>query len=377
MNVTERPLTMLGMSWRNLYRQPLRTVLTALGVSLGVIAIVAFGTMVRGFWASTNAAIHYSEGDMMIFQAGAAADIFSSLDEASTRAMLLADPDVVAAVPTLMHVMPAPRLRFGLTIGMHPQDMAERDRQLLRGRIPQDANEVIIGVTAARQLGKDVGDELILARHSLRVVGVFETEVVYFNSAVVMPLRRLQELIQRPGQVTSFQVRVRAGINPDLVAHRLEQAHKNLLAITSAAQYQKVDQGLEIANGLVSGVSFMAIVIGSVIVTNTMWMSVHERTREIGVLRAVGWGRRRIITSIVIEAFGVGLLACVMGCLLGTLLAKLTTMLPVTAQFVDPVYDWQPYTIALTVAIALSVVGSILPAWRAARISPVEALRYE
>ncbi len=368
---------MLGMSWRNLYRQPLRTILTALGVSVGVVAIVAFGTMARGFWRSTNQAIHFGEGDMMVFQAGAAADLLSTLDEEKTRAALLSDPDIAKAAPTLFHILPMKKMQFGMVIGLHLDEIAGHGEHLVRGRNPESDDEVVLGTIAARLLKKDVSDTLILARHAFRVVGVYETEVVYFNGAITMPLSRLQEIASKKGQVTSFQVKVRRGADVAVVAERIERNHRNLLAIASAEQYKKVDQGLEIMNGMVHAVSFMAIVIGSVIVTNTMWMTVHERTREIGVLRAVGWARRRIITMIVVEAIGVGLLACAVGCLSGVGLAKWSTNLPFAAQFVDPVYDWPPFATALAVAILLSILGSALPAWRAARISPVEALRYE
>ncbi|RIK61847.1 MAG: hypothetical protein DCC65_18350 [Planctomycetota bacterium] len=110
---------------------------------------------------------------------------------------------------------------------------------------------------------------------------------------------------------------------------------------------------------------------------NTMWMSVHERTREIGVLRALGWPRRRIVRMILIEASGVGLLAWIIGSCMGIGLAEIATRLPFARQFVDPVYDWQPPAMAFAVSVVLSMLGGAAPAWRAARISPVEALRYE
>ncbi|MBN2559649.1 MAG: ABC transporter permease [Phycisphaerae bacterium] len=377
MKDTHRSLTMWGMSWRNLYRQPLRTVLTALGVSVGVVAIVAFGTMVRGFWASTNAAIHFGEGDMMVFQAGAAADLLSTLDEEKTRAALLADPDVVKAAPTLWHILPVPKMRFGFIIGLHIDEMASHGEHMLAGRNPEKDDELLIGKVVARTLDKSVGDEILLARERFQITGVFETDVVYFNGAIVMPMSHLQKLAGKEGKVSSFQVKVRPGVDPAVVGRRIEGACPDLCTIASAAQYKKVDEGLEIANAMVTTVSFLAIVIGSVIVTNTMWMAVHERTREIGVLRAVGWARHRIVAMIIIESAGVGLIACVVGCLLGVGLAKISARLPVAAQFVDPVFDWRPFATALAVAVVLSVLGGALPAWRAARISPVEALRYE
>lgn len=372
-----RALTLVSMCWRNLHRQPLRTILTALGVSIGVAAIVAFGSLARGLHEAMNAAIRFGEGDMMVFQSGIAADIFSTLDEAETGALLLADPDVVRVSPTLWHVMPAPKMIFGFTIGLHRQDMGIHQEHLLRGRMPQTDDEVLLGRAAARLSDKDVNDDIYLAGRRFVVAGVFETGIVFFDGAIVMSLERLQGIAQRPGKVTAFQVKVRPGVDPDVVGERISRDHHNLATVSSATQYKRIDQGLEIANGMVRGVSFLAILIGSVIVTNTMWMTVHERTREIGVLRAVGWARRKIVAAVIVESMGVGLLGGVLGCALGMGLAKLSVHAPFGGQFLNPVFAWQPFAIAVAVALLLSILGGALPAWRAARISPVEALRYE
>ena len=123
--------------------------------------------------------------------------------------------------------------------------------------------------------------------------------------------------------------------------------------------------------------SLIALIIGSVIVTNTMWMSVHERTREIGVLRAMGWSRRGIIAMIMTESAGIGLLGCIVGSGLGVGLAEATTALPLTRLLLHPVFEPSSFLLAFGVAVSLSVLGGALPAWRAAHISPVEALRHE
>ncbi len=367
------------MTWRNLHRQPVRTCLTALGVAVGVVAIVAFGAIVQGFWQTTNDAIRFGDGDMMIFQAGVAGDLFSSLDHEAVEAALLADPEVVRASAVLWWIMPAepPRMPFAFTIGLGPEPLREHAHRLLRGRQIEADDEVILGKIAASALDEDVGGVIQVGRRAFHIVGVFETGIVPFDGAVVMALATLQDLSGKRGQVTSFQVQVRPGADPKDVSDRLERSIPNIVAITSAEQYKKVDQGLEIANSMVSVISFMAIVIGSIIVTNTMWMAVNERTREIGVLRALGWSARGIVGMIVIEAAGVSLLACGLGCLLGVGMADLATRLPISQQFIDPVYSGRPFGTAIVVALLLGVLGGALPAWRAARISPAEALRHE
>lgn len=370
-------LTFTGITWRNLYRQPVRTLLTSVGVATGVIAVVAFGSVARGLYVSTNAAIHFADGVMMVFQAGAAADILSTLDEQETRRFLESDPDVVRVIPTLSHILPAEGIPLMLIIAMPDEDVAVHQQNLTSGRLIQAPNEVLLGSIAARVLKKDVGETLWIGRDSFNVVGLFHTDVVFFNGSISMDLRRLQQISQKEGKVTSFQVITRPGADAQQVVARLERNNPKIYAVASADQYKKVDQGLEMANSAVWAVSFLAIVVGCIIVTNTMWMSVHERTREIGVLRAVGWSRRSIIRMVILEAACVGAIACVFGCFAGVGLAQLSTHLPFMDRFVDPRFDQRPFLQAVAVAVVLSVVGGMIPAWRAARISPAEALRHE
>ena len=365
------------MTWRNLFRQRVRTLLTVVGVSTGVVAIVAFGAIVRGFWSSADAMIHTGDTDLLVFQAGVAADLFSTLDETQTRDALTADPDVAESAASLWHVLPADDKPFFMVMGLHPDEFVYRRQQVVRGCGARADDEVVIGTIAERVLGKSVGEDLSLGGQPHRIVGVFQTGVVFFDGGICLTLNRLQNLISKPGQVTSFQVRLRPGADPRAVAERIERDHPDLVAIGSAEEYTKVDQGLEVANGMVWVVTVMALIIGGIIVANTMWMSVYERTREIGVLRAVGWSKRSVMAMIFLESVAVALIACVLGCFGGVGLARLSTTLPVATQFVAPVFEASLFGLALAVAVLLSVLGGVLPAWRAAHISPVEALRHE
>ncbi len=372
-----RPLSLIGMSWRNLYRQPVRSCLTALGVAVGVMAIVSFGSVTSGVRDSINAAIGFEDGDMLVFQRGVGGDIFSTLDEERIGVALRADPDVAKATPYLIQILPAGRLPFACVIGLHREPMMERAHKIVRGRAVERNNEVLIGAVAARLLDVDVGDTLRISLGRYKVVGVYDTGIVIFDAALVLNMEQLQRITGREGKVTSFQVIVREGCVPTAVADRLENTVPPIAAVASAEQYKRVDQGYEILKAMNWEVSFLAILIGSIIVGNTMWMAVNERTREIGVLRAVGWARSRIVGMIIIESAGVSLVAWVLGGVLGILLAKASTRLPVTSQFVNPVFGWESFAMALGVAVVLGVLGGALPAWRAARVSPVEALRHE
>ena len=129
-----RGITLLGMSWRNLSRQPVRTLLTAVGVGVGVVAIVAFTSLVRGLWAATDAAIHLGEGDMIVFEAGVAADLFSTLDEEETRNALLAIPEIERASGWLLHVLPVEGHPFMVMFGVRRDEVRAHYPRLVAGR---------------------------------------------------------------------------------------------------------------------------------------------------------------------------------------------------------------------------------------------------
>ncbi|MCK4471092.1 MAG: ABC transporter permease, partial [Anaerolineae bacterium] len=106
-------------------------------------------------------------------------------------------------------------------------------------------------------------------------------------------------------------------------------------------------------------------------------MSVLERTREIGVLRALGWRRRHVLGMILQESLVLGAVGGVCGILLGLGLTGLLLLAPGTFGAIEPVYTPQLFVQAMVIALIAGALGGLYPAWRATRMRPVEALRYE
>jgi putative ABC transport system permease protein len=110
---------------------------------------------------------------------------------------------------------------------------------------------------------------------------------------------------------------------------------------------------------------------------NTMIMSVFERTREIGVLRAVGWKASRIVRMVLFESVALCVVAAGFGVLLGLLATRAILLVPAVSSFLTPSYSASVFVRALAVSLAVALVGALYPAFRAVRLSPMEALRYE
>jgi putative ABC transport system permease protein len=121
--------------------------------------------------------------------------------------------------------------------------------------------------------------------------------------------------------------------------------------------------------------SLVAMVIGGIGTLNTMMTSVHERTREIGILRAIGWPRQRIMLMILMESFGLALAAAVVGSLAAFVLTSLISRSAAAGGMIAPVINAETLGQGLAIALGIGLIGAWLPARRAARLLPTEAFR--
>jgi putative ABC transport system permease protein len=237
--------------------------------------------------------------------------------------------------------------------------------------------EALLGDKAARSLHLRPGGLLLVESRSFRVTGIYHSGQQFEDIGAVLPLPVVQSLSDRPGEVTTLAVTARLGSNPRTVAKRLERRFPNLTAVTEPGQAVKVDTSsrLIIDTGWIF--SLLALIVGGIGVTNTMAMSVWERVREIGIMRAVGWPAWRIALLIVSEAAGIGLLSLGLGLLVGYGAAELFTSRGALSALVTPDFTPGVFAWGLAYALGVAVIGALYPAWRAVRLTPIEALRRE
>ena len=110
---------------------------------------------------------------------------------------------------------------------------------------------------------------------------------------------------------------------------------------------------------------------------NTMVMSVMERTREFGILRAVGWRPRRVLQMVLGESILLCLIGAVIGSILAVIFTRLILIFPVVRSFLNPEYTPEVFIRGLVVGVAVALLGALYPAIRAVRLSPIQAIRYE
>jgi putative ABC transport system permease protein len=185
-------------------------------------------------------------------------------------------------------------------------------------------------------------------------------------------------MMGREGQVTGFVVQARHSdpASIGLLRNRIEAEFPGVAA-TPARDHVERDVQIRLAKVMAWATTLLALLLGSVGMLNTMIMAVFERTQEIGVLRAIGWRRSRILRLIIGESICLGLMGAVLGMVLAMMGLRALLLAPTARGFIDPNLPPVVLVLGLVLGLALSLLGGIYPAVRAASLDPGEAMRHE
>ena len=371
-------MSFISLILKNPFRKRSSAILAIIGIGIGIATIVALGAITDGMVSSLEDTIHAGGSDFTIVgkDTGDSAYGTSTIDE-----------DWVEKIGNYSGVESAYGIYVGMfstknkpmftLIGINPKGLSLSEAKVTEGRLfKDDTKEIILGKLLADDEDKDVGDYITINGEEFKIVGLYETGDVQSDGGAMTSLKTVQDLANDEGNISNVYVKVEKGQDIETVKNNINKTYGDDISVVgSIMEMENMKTILDMLNGASWAISLLAIVVGGLGIINTMLMSVFERTREIGVLKAVGWSNKRVLGMIVGESIVITLVAGIIGTILGVLAVEV--LLPMVGSALTPVYSIDTFVQAFGIAIIVGVVGGIYPAIKAVRLAPTEALRYE
>jgi ABC-type lipoprotein release transport system permease subunit len=406
---------LLTLALRNIWRNKRRSLLTisamVVSSSLLILALGVFSGMLRDMLSSVTEQYH---GHVVVMRQGYEEDrdMFANFSP---------DPQLLERLKKMPEIVGvSPRLRgFGLVshevssypaelLGIRPE--AEREVTTLAGHVvagrflPNDPGDgAVLGLGLAKKLGVVPGDELVFVTQAadgsigndlLRVTGIFATgDSGHDNSLVLVGLPWLERVMVLDGRVHELALAVREPMQAEAAANDLQPLLPPGLAALEWGQLlpemREVIASFDVSRMIIVVILYFATGLG---ILNTFFMSVMERTREFGILMAMGMRPARIRLLVLLETLAMGVLSLVLGVFLGLLMSLYmarigidlsATITPVTyaggtiLPRLGAVLEPSNFVIPALLLLAVCLLAGFLPANRAAKLQPVEAIREE
>jgi putative ABC transport system permease protein len=353
------------------------------------VAMMTVLTAVVTTVAVTGATSNAVDSTVASFSSIADADVWVSSAAATDYSTALLPPDTeskVWAIPGVERVVPDQMafatvgdsrvMLLGIAPGSHRdiyKSMSARDRDKLLG-----GEGVALSRDLGRAMGVSAGDEIVLQTPTgERRVQVLEL-VPYFSGltgTIAMSLESLQGWFQRPG-ASDLEITVAPGADPQSVRGAIRNVvAKDAFVYSGDEALAGVSTALDQVIAVITIIAWIVVAVSAVTLLNTLMLSVLDRRREIGVLRAIGADRRFTLKVILAEAAGVGVVGGLLGLILGAAIQYLISIALTNVLSIDVAWHVSPAVIAISLgALAMCLLGSIPPAVRAARLNIVEAV---
>ena len=367
---------------KNPFRNKTRSALSIIGIAIGIATIVALGLITAGMEDSVQTTFNEGGAEITVTNAtnvGGSSGLLdaSFIDDLKNITNVSDAVGQLSVSESNQSLMQSRSPVLGTTVyGINASKLNLVGISKVNGTIyEENAYEVIIGTRYADLNNLSVGDNLTFLGHDFKVVGIFETGSMMKDNGVYTSLSKLQN-ISDTDKVSSILVKTSEGVNDTIVSNNIKDKYENVSTLTSEEMSSMLDDVIGILDAASLAISGLAILVGGIGVINTMVMTVYERTKEIGVLKSIGWKSGKILKMILGETLVITTLSGIIGALFGILISEVGVRIIGTEGF-SLVYTPKTFILAFGITLIVGIIGGLYPAYKASKLAPTEALRYE
>ena len=396
-------------SWLSISGNKMRSFLTVLGIVIGITAVVIMVAVGETVQQSINDQFSSLGTNTIVIRAGAARN--RGVRTGNRQTLTITDTDQIKRLSDVMYITPAQmgsaQVIYGnknwstMILGAYPDYLSIQDIEMEYGT-PFDMNAVknaaayaVIGPETAYELGlpeNPVGEFIRIGHIPFVVVGVMkargDSAFGSQDDMIIIPITTLKKRLQGskfPDAVTMIALKIFPDANNNVVIeqitsllrqrHRLKDIDEDDFQITDMKQIMEtMDTVTGYLKLLLIAIAAVSLLVGSIGIMNMMLVSVAERTREIGVRKAIGARERVIIIQFLSESVMISFIGSMIGLVLGVGLSQ------GVGRFIlhyDVPFSFWPVILSMTVAVVVGLASGVMPAIKAAKLNPIDSLRYE
>ncbi len=381
---------------KNMFRRKTRTILTIFGITIGIFAFTVMGSMAEKINLLVSGGTKFYSDKVTVSQSDS---LFISAPMDIKKAQEIAKVNGVAAVSASVYTTLSDTLdavSFGPPASVVGDDFKGRSYESFKITYSQgrelkesDQDKVVIGSDLVKKLNAKVGGTVNIKGKDYEVVGIMNKTLTAPDNSVVMTLASAQniyynslpELIRtqtKPQDVVNgFTVYVNRGVDPDELATKINKQISDVKASGPKAFQEQIANATGIFNAILFGVALISLVVGGLSIINTMTMSISERTREIGIKKAIGAKTRNILFEYLTEAGLIGLFGGLLGWGLGALTVLIVNKAMENSGNIIFLLTTRISVFALVFAVVLGIMAGFYPAYHAVKLNIVKALREE
>ncbi|MBS3139503.1 ABC transporter permease [Candidatus Woesearchaeota archaeon] len=399
----------LLLAARNIRRRGIRSWLTMLGIFLGIAAVVSLISLGSGLQQAVTGQFGALDADKLVIEnlgAGFGPPGSTAVAKLTNHDFKLVQNTAGVELAVKRYIRPMQAVYNGVAVFGSAASLPDSPKELqlvydfldaepLQGRLLEETSrgQVILGSHYLEEdhFGKPlaIGKTILIQNQEFKVAGILKRSSNFMvNHLILMPEKDLRQILRIGNEIDFIAAQVSDQNQLPSVAQRLEQAFRkdrrqkigeeDFSIQTPQQSLSAVNTILTIINIIVSGIAAISLLIGGMGIANTMYTSILERTKEIGIMKAVGAKRRIILLIFLLESGLLGLIGGIVGVIIGLLLASgiagIVSQAPGGIQLIMR-FSWPWILAAIGFSLFLGMISGIFPAWQAAKLPPVEALR--
>lgn len=379
---------------------------SVIGVTLGVLALTVVTSVINGFEGELTQVITGMNGDVLLYSRSEAISDAPAIEEKIRKIL----PETRAITDSFVSEIMAsgPNGVAGAVLeGLDPAtvgDVTVIPRRVVEGRIPAGENEVAVTSALAERIGAKVGSDLRLILPSvgskdeeseqaapkavtIQVVGIVRMGMYEYDSKFIFAtLPMVQKVLEDPGKVTTFKIALRSGADSRAASDRLSASFGFPFRAKDWSQLNKnLFYAIQLEKAVISIILTVIVIVAAFNVVSTLMMMIHDKTKEIAILKAMGFKPGQSFRLFCLIGIGMGAVGTVLGIVLGigvnALIGRFRLIkLPADIyyiSFLPVVVRWQEIAVIGLAALVIAFAATIYPGWKVARRSPLEGLRYD